>query len=284
MASTSFEKTREGCQTALIFAEKTALPHTTSPTPLLKMARLHGQPEIFYSIQGEGKSTGIPSIFVRTSLCNLHCIWCDTDYTWNWEGTRFAHIHDAEPGYQKFSKKEWIATCEIAEIAQQVVTFGCKNVILTGGEPMLQQPALIALMQALRKVSLDYRFEVETNGTLSPTLAFDEAVNQYNVSPKLANSGNPSRLRLKPAALGFFANAPKANFKFVIAEQPDLEEVLQLLRKYAIKPENVWLMPEGTSAQALAEKRKWLVDICKAHGFRYSDRLHVQIWGAKKGV
>lgn len=248
------------------------------------MARLHGQPEVFYSIQGEGKSTGIPSIFVRTSLCNLHCIWCDTDYTWNWAGTRFPHVRDAEPGYQKFSKKDWIATCEIAEIVQQVVTFGCKNVILTGGEPMLQPAALVALTQALRVLSPDFRFEVETNGTLSPTPDFDEAMNQYNVSPKLSNSGNPSRLRLKPAALEFFARSPKANFKFVITEQPDLEEVLQLLNTYAISPEKVWLMPEGTSAQALSEKRRWLVEICKTYGFRYSDRLHVQIWGSKKGV
>lgn len=227
---------------------------------------------------------GQPSVFVRTSLCNLHCIWCDTDYTWNWVGTRFPHANDAKPGYQKFSKKDWIAECEVAEVAETVAAFHCKNVILTGGEPMLQQPALVALMEALRTKSSDCRFEVETNGTLLPALPFDAAIDQYNVSPKLENSANPRRLREKPTALRFFAASPKANFKFVIAQKNDLEEVLALLQTYAIPTEKVWLMPEGTSARTLAQRRKWLVEICKQHGFRYSDRLHVQIWGAKKGV
>lgn len=149
---------------------------------------------------------------------------------------------------------------------------------------MLQQDGLVTLMQTLRQHSSDYRFEVETNGTLSPTLEFDAKIDQYNVSPKLENSANPRRLREKPAALRFFAASPKANFKFVIAEKSDLEEVMQLLDNYAISPEKVWLMPEGISARALAQRRKWLVEICKKHGFRYSDRLHVQIWGGRKGV
>lgn len=131
---------------------------------------------------------------------------------------------------------------------------------------------------------MDYRFEVETNGTLSPTPEFDDAIDQHNVSPKLENSNNPRRLREKPAALRFFAASPKAVFKFVIAEKNDLGEVLELLEKYAITPEKVWLMPEGASAAILAKRRKWLVEICKTYGFRYSDRLHVQIWGRKKGV
>jgi len=271
---------------APLFPQQSQLPRTkkNQRENLLKIARLRGQPEIFHSIQGEGKSTGIPSVFVRTSLCNLHCIWCDTDYTWNWVGTRFPHENDSMPGYQKFEKKDWVAVCEVSDVAETVDAFHCPNVILTGGEPMLQQPALVELAKLLRSKSSDYRFEVETNGTLSPTLEFDTVVDQYNVSPKLENSANPRRLREKPAALRFFAASPKANFKFVIAEKTDLEEVLGLLKTYSIASEKVWLMPEGTSARALAQRRKWLVEICKHHGFRYSDRLHVQIWGDKKGV
>ncbi len=227
---------------------------------------------------------GIPSVFVRTSLCNLHCIWCDTDYTWNWDNTRFPHVNDSIPGYHKFAKKDWIATCEIEEVAAAVLSYDCRNIILTGGEPMLQQPALVNLMECLRKIKSEIRFEVETNGTLVPSEAFDASIDQYNVSPKLENSGNPAKLRNKPAAMHFFAGSNKANFKFVLADQSDLEEVQQLIHHYQIGSEKVWLMPEGNQASTLNKRRKWLVEICKKHQYRYSDRLHVQIWGAKKGV
>lgn len=255
-----------------------------SPDIPLKLARLDGRPEIFHSIQGEGKSLGMPAVFVRTSLCNLHCIWCDTDYTWNWTGTRFPHQNDARPGYRKFDKTTWIAECSPAEAARTVAAFPCKNVILTGGEPMLQQPALTALMRVLRSQSADYHFEIETNGTLLSTADFDAAIDQYNVSPKLENSGNGRKLRERPAVYRFFAGSPKAHFKFVVAAPPDLAEVLDLVERYGIAPEKVWLMPEGSSRQTLARRRRWLVEICKQHGFRYTDRLHVQIWGSKKGV
>jgi 7-carboxy-7-deazaguanine synthase len=251
---------------------------------LLKMARLNGQPEIFHSIQGEGKSLGLPSIFVRTSLCNLHCVWCDTDYTWNWVGTRFPHDNDVKPEYRKFDKKKWIAQCSVEEITERVAAFPCHNVILTGGEPMLQQAALADLMNALRMRTDAYRFEVETNGTLVPQPVFDAGIDQYNVSPKLENSGNTRKLREKPAAYRFFAESPKSNFKFVVAKQDDLTEVLELQNRYSIAAEKIWLMPEGRSRQTLTKRRQWLVELCKMHGFRYSDRLHVQIWGSKKGV
>jgi len=256
----------------------------SSTEQMLKLALLNGRPEIFHSIQGEGKSVGVPSVFVRTTLCNLHCIWCDTDYTWNWVGTRFPHLNDTRPGYQKFKKKDWIVACSIEEVAETVGSFPCNNVILTGGEPMLQQPALVALMQALREKSAKYRFEVETNGTLLPEPAFDALIDQYNVSPKLENSANVRRLREKPRVLRFFSDCPKANFKFVVSTPNDLEEVRSLTRTYDIVPEKVWLMPEASTARLLSQRRQWLVEICKQQGFRYSDRLHVQIWGEKKGV
>ncbi len=250
----------------------------------IKLAKLHDKPEVFYSIQGEGKSIGIPSIFVRTSLCNLHCIWCDTDYTWNWKGTRFEHVNDAKVGYSKFDKKQYIAVCPILEVQGLIQAFPCHNIVLTGGEPMLQQAALTLLIHALRHQSTAYRFEIETNGTMIPSSDFDGAIDQYNVSPKLENSNNPAKLRDKPSAMRFFASSKKANFKFVLATEADLLEVLALKKKYGLAPNKIWLMPEGTSAQVLQERRHWLVEICKTEGFRFSDRLHVQIWGDKKGV
>ena len=250
----------------------------------LKLARLNGAPEIFFSIQGEGKSIGVPSVFVRTTRCNLHCVWCDTDYTWNWTGTQFEHENDKVPGYQKFEKKDWILECLVENIVANIRSYNCRNVILTGGEPMLQQPGLTALMDLLRKSDAAFRFETETNGTLLPKQEFDHAIDQYNVSPKLDNSGNSQKLRENPKAMTALAQNPKSNFKFVLTNPIDLEEILRLKERYHIEAEKIWLMPEGTSAAQLAQRREWLVEICKQHNFRYSDRLHVQIWGAKKGV
>jgi organic radical activating enzyme len=248
---------------------------------MIKIAKPDQHPEIFYSIQGEGKNLGQPSIFVRTSLCNLHCRWCDTDYTWNWKGTRFTHDKDQEPGYKKFDKKEVIAEMSVAEVAELVRQFPCKNVVLTGGEPMIQQEQLVELMEMLGP---DYWFEIETNGTLRPTVEFDALIHQYNVSPKLANSNNPPQLRERPKVYRYFAANPKAVFKFVLTQRSELEEVLSLVNKYEIPPERVYLMPEGTAAAELAAKQTWLVEVCKAEGFHFTSRLHVWIYGDKRGV
>ncbi|MCO6492624.1 MAG: 7-carboxy-7-deazaguanine synthase QueE [Phaeodactylibacter sp.] len=247
----------------------------------LKIACPDGRPEIFYSIQGEGKNLGQPSIFIRTALCNLHCIWCDTDYTWNWKGTRFAHVRDGEPGYEKYDIKEVVAELSVEEVAEMARQYPCRNAVLTGGEPMMQQEGLLALMEALGEA---YWFETETNGTLLPEPAFDARINQYNVSPKLANSSNPQKLREKPKAYRFFARSPKAVFKFVVAEPQDLEEVLELAERYAIPAEKIYLMPEGTTASSLAEKQQWLVEVCKQHGFWFTSRLHILIYGNKRGI
>jgi organic radical activating enzyme len=180
--------------------------------------------------------------------------------------------------------EDWIAECEVAEIAVKIASFNCKNIILTGGEPMMQQERLSDLMALLKEHIRGVRFETETNGTISPTPEFDALIDQYNVSPKLSNSNNPKKLREKPDALRFFAQSPKSVFKFVIADASDLSEVLEMINMYRISEEKVWLMPEGTTPSALARRREWLVEICKEYGFRFSDRLHVQIWGSKKGV
>lgn len=248
---------------------------------MLKLAQPGSEPEIFYSIQGEGKNLGQPSIFVRTALCNLHCIWCDTDYTWNWKGTRFAHLNDTRPGYEKYDMAEVVAELSISDIAERVRQHPCRNVVLTGGEPMMQQPALCQLMEELGP---DYWFEVETNGTLLPTESFDQLIQQYNVSPKLANSNNQPRLREKPAAYRFFAASSKAHFKYVIAQDEDLKEVLQLLERYEIPPQRVYLMPEGRTAEELQQRQHKLVEVCKQYGFQFTSRLHILLYGDKRGI
>jgi 7-carboxy-7-deazaguanine synthase len=250
----------------------------------IRLAVLNDQPEIFYSIQGEGLSIGRPTIFVRTSLCNLHCVWCDTDYTWNWEGTPFAHVNDAEPGYTKFVKKDWSRKVPLQEVVAAISAIPCRRIVWTGGEPMMQQKALAALMQMLHDKDPQYHFEVETNGTYLPAADFDQYVHQYNVSPKLANSGNTVQLRERPKAMHFFAKSHAAFFKYVVANEVDLEEVLGLVKKYKIAHQRVWLMPQADSRKNIEAMRQEVVDLCLLHGFNYSDRLHVQIWDKKKGV
>ena len=251
---------------------------------LLKLARLNGEAEIFHSIQGEGISTGCPSVFVRASLCNLHCHWCDTDYTWNWEGTPWPHENDADPNYKKFHKEDYITELPIALVVEKIRTFPCFRIILTGGEPLLQDSKWQELMQTLLEIDPHYRFEIETNGTLVPSSEFDTLIHQYNVSPKLENSGNNPEKRLNGKALQFFAATPKAWFKFVIADENDLNEVEKIITEYKLPSERVLLMPEGRDELTLQKRRRWLVNLCRDRNYRFSDRLHIQLWGSKRGV
>lgn len=250
----------------------------------LKIASLDGKPEIFHSIQGEGKNIGQPSVFIRTSLCNLHCIWCDTDYTWNWEKTRFAHVKDTEPSYTKYKMDEMIISLSLEEIYDEIAKTGCKNIVLTGGEPMMQLDELASLIEFFNTKAEDYFFEIETNGTIMPNEKFEALIHQYNVSPKLANSNNSKKLREKPEVYRYFTDNPKAVFKFVISSEKDLTEVLTICKDYKISNKKVYLMPEGTNPEMLQKKQQWLIEICKKHQFNYTDRLHVHIYGDKRGV
>lgn len=250
----------------------------------IKLALNEGQPEIFHSIQGEGKSTGVPSVFVRTSACNLHCIWCDTPYTWNWEGTTYRHVQDQEGRLAKFDKGSQQRDLPLAELVDAIRQFGCTNVIFTGGEPMLQQQPIVSVMRQLRQLDERFSFEVETNGTLEPIPEFDREMDQYNVSVKLANSGVPEHLRLREPALRALASRPQATFKFVVQNQADLDEIEALMERHAIRPEAVWLMPEGTDSATLRRRLPWLVEVCKRRGFNLSDRLHIHLFGDRRGV
>lgn len=249
----------------------------------MKLARLGDGAEIFHTIQGEGVSAGAPAVFVRLSLCNLHCSWCDTDHTWNFEGTPWKHEKDAVPGYAKHRKEDVIIQTGVDEVAERVRSFGCRRVVLTGGEPLLQEQALVKLMGALREDGVKWFFEIETNGTHMPGEAFLVAVDQMNVSPKLANSGMAEGLRLKSVVLAGLAATGKAWFKFVVQGEVDITEILEIIRKSGISPESVILMPEGRTVAELDKSAVWLAERSRDLGFRFSDRLHVRLWGDKRG-
>lgn len=231
----------------------------------MKMTRLGGGPEIFYSLQGEGVSMGKPAVFLRLALCNLRCSWCDTAYSWKWNpGEMAQHVMDVPS----------------EDVAARVRAFPVKHIVVTGGEPLLQQEEVIRLCSLLP----GYTVEVETNGTLIPSRQLDAVAEQYNVSPKLGHSGNDPSRSLVPESLAWFARCPKAWFKFVVASPRDMDEVLELQKAYAISSDRILLMPRGITSAELSASRLWLAEECLKHGYRLTDRLHVHLWGSKPGV
>lgn len=250
----------------------------------LKLAKLDDGPEIFHTIQGEGPSVGMPAVFIRASRCNLHCHWCDTDHTWNFVGTPWPHAKDSVVGYAKHRKEDVTVALDPVDAAERILAFRCGRAVITGGEPLLQQEGFLEMIVAIRRQRPDYRIEVETNGTRMPTPEMVEAVDQFNVSPKLANSGMAEGLRVRPEVLRALAANPRAWFKFVVARPGDLEEILRLCADHGIVGERVSLMPEGRTAVELDLTAGWLAESCRDLGLRFCDRLHVRLWGDRRGV
>ena len=219
--------------------------------------------ELFYSLQGEGALVGVPSVFIRTSGCNLRCSWCDTPYTsWAPEG----------------------AELSLGQILDEVRAHPARHVVVTGGEPMIA-PEIIPLAEQLREA--DLHITIETAGTVFKPVACD----LMSISPKLANSipegpwaERHDRLRIQPDVLAELMARYDYQLKFVIEQPADLAEVRNLVSAVAADPRRVILMPEGTEAAALHERALWLAEICKEDGFRFSPRLHVDLWGSRRGV
>lgn len=238
-----------------------------------------GEPEIFHSLQGEGPSIGKPCTFVRLSRCNLACHWCDTAYTWRFTGDNRPH----DDGLA-FDRTENQVTLDEAEVASRIAAFGGTRLVVTGGEPLLQGPALARMLALLASQTPGIRVEVETNGTVAPHAALDPLIAQFNVSPKLSHSGNPAELALPPERLATWAAEPRAWFKFVIAAPEDLAEVAALAEVYGIAPERIFLMPEGRDSAALRGRMAWLAEACAELGYNLSDRLHIHLYGDTRGT
>jgi 7-carboxy-7-deazaguanine synthase len=222
--------------------------------------------EIFYSVQGEGTLVGVPSVFVRTSGCNLRCVWCDTPYTsWTPEG-------------RDMSEEEILAS---------VRAFPARHVVVTGGEPMLLE-SMAPLTQSLRAAGL--HITIETAGTVFQPVACD----LMSISPKLANSTphtredgrwaqQHDRLRYQPDVLRKLITTYDYQLKFVVSSPEDLPEIETILDDLNADRSKVVLMPEGTTAHAVQERGRWLAEIAKEKLFRLSPRLHVDLWGDQRG-
>lgn len=243
--------------------------------PLTLATTTPGEPEIFASLQGEGASIGRPSVFVRLSRCNLACHWCDTAYTWRFVGDNRPHRDDLA-----FERGANQLVLDEADVAARIAALAGNRLVVTGGEPLLQGAALARMIAHLPTMHI----EIETNGTVAPHPALDAVVAQYNVSPKLAHSGNPADLALVPERLAAWAADPRAFFKFVVATPSDLAEVRQLAAAHAIPADRLFVMPEGTSPAVLDSRLPWLAPALAELGWRLTDRLHIRLYGDTRGT
>jgi 7-carboxy-7-deazaguanine synthase len=223
--------------------------------------------ELFYSIQGEGMLAGTPSVFVRTSGCNLRCVWCDTPYaSWDPEGEEVA----------------------LEEILARVTRYRAHYVVVTGGEPMIA-PEIVPLSAALRQMGL--HVTIETAGTVFAPVD----CHLMSISPKLTNStpldreggrwaAQHDRLRIRPEVLRRLMGTYDYQLKFVVTAEDDLGEIRDLVAQLRANPQRVVLMPEGTDPEVLRERASWMVEVCKQEGYRFSPRLHIDIYGNRRGV
>ena len=227
--------------------------------------------EIFYSLQGEGSLVGVPSVFVRTSGCNLRCVWCDTPYSsWSPEGSEMS----------------------VADIVAEVRRYSsARHVVVTGGEPMIA-PGIVALTEQLS--ARRYHITMETAGTVFEPVQ----CHLMSISPKLSNStpapgtisnawrARHERDRLRPEILREWVMNYDYQLKFVIRDEADLEEVRALMARElpTVPPWKVLLMPEGVDSEALIARRGMVLDFCLKTGYRFCDRLHIHLFGNTRGT
>jgi organic radical activating enzyme len=222
--------------------------------------------EIFDSVQGEGASQGMPCRFVRLALCNLHCHYCDTKYTWDFE---------------QFDYDSEVETSPLAPISEQFRTAPGKRVVVTGGEPLLQQRALA---KVLTDVPRDVFVEVETNGTRVPSAALLERIDQWNVSPKLSSAGDPESLRIKPDALLALRDTGRAYLKLVVKSERDRDEAEALRQRFGFARERTILMPEAATRAELEARSPDVATWSQGLGVRFGTRLHISLWGGRRGT
>lgn len=220
---------------------------------------------VFFTLQGEGDSIGRPAVFLRLQACNLKCKFstseCDSSYTWKTTPEALAEMK----------------LMVVSEVAKEIEKYPCDRLVVTGGEPMLQQVALVDLFEM---ISLTHPFiEIETNGTIMPIPEFFKFSPIFNCSPKLSNSGNDLSISVVPKVLNRLSWEDTASFKFVVSKDDDFKEIAELVAQCHLPSHRVIIMPEGVSVEDLSERMKKFAELCKKHGWRMTPRLQFYIWG-----
>lgn len=224
--------------------------------------------EIFYSIQGEGRLLGVPSVFIRTSGCNLRCVWCDTPYTsWEPEGTEMS----------------------LEQICRAVEDYPLRHAVITGGEPFLAHD-LEAL--AARLKSAGAHVTIETAATIFKAVSCD----LISMSPKLSNStplgrqngkfaAMHERQRLNFTVMQQFIDRHDFQLKFVVECPEDFVEVSRTVAGLVnVDPARILIMPQAQTRHELRERSRWIVELCKKYGYGYSPRLHIELYGNRRGI
>lgn len=221
--------------------------------------------EIFASVQGEGPSAGVPAVFLRLALCNLRCSWCDTKYTWD---------------FKQYAYEREVRELSVGDVLGVLLRAGERRLIVTGGEPLLQEASLETLLARLPD---DFFIEVETNGTLAPGPRLTARVNQWNVSPKLEHSGEAAHRRRRLGALTALRQTGRAYLKIVVQGDADLPEAEALIAATEFPRDRVFLMPEARSTAEYLARVERVKDVCSNAGLSFSPRLHVLQWGGARG-
>jgi organic radical activating enzyme len=220
--------------------------------------------ELFASLQGEGVSIGAPATFLRLGDCNLDCHFCDTPYSWDWS---------------RYDRKTELVEEDVLVTASRIRSLAPRRLVITGGEPLLQQTAIAALAGELP----EFLFEVETNGTVAPSEELRAIVHQWNVSPKLASSAVVLHHRRKLEVLEALRTTERAWLKFVVCTGEDLQEIEDIVVGTRWPRDRVILMPEAKTPAQLAERSPEVAKAALDHGYRFSTRLHVMLWGDVRG-
>lgn len=235
------------------------------------------------TIQGEGAAAGRHCLFVRLGLCNLECTWCDTAYTWAFSPEKAAKTASGQQ-YKQSEQLREMTHLQVIDALTKLwnIEVSPTMVVISGGEPLMQRNQLVPLARGLSH-RLACPVHIETAGTLIPPPELTEHVAQYNVSPKLGNSGNVLSKRFKPSVLAHFASLDQAWFKFVITSPADLDEVDGIVAMTGIRSERVMIMPEGVTADENMAVGRAIADAVINRGFGLTLRSHILLWRDVRG-